>query len=224
MPYPPLFLSQDPVSAVISMATEPHLQQAHYLLATTYSGEGPANHFGLSATVMTLLAIAAASRLRHFDLETNDKRTGDREIFVACVERNFPWAAVSLEDVQLRAPPDLRRVAALELYSTFRNPFLHIGGITSTKQGRLDTPHRRPSIAHVYPGLGSAAANEESLSEYCCAGADGDLLLDIKAGTSTLHTRPLYWCARKMIENLATCAEARRDIASSFRLDDPRAL
>lgn len=57
-----LALPDTKINAAISMATERHLEQAHHLLAATYpNGRGPSDHFGTSAAVMTLLAIAAAS-------------------------------------------------------------------------------------------------------------------------------------------------------------------
>jgi hypothetical protein len=78
MAYVPLPLPDSRVNAAISMATERHLEQAHHLLGATYpSNEGAHNHFGTSAAIMTLLAIAAVSAIQHFDPKANKKRGGD---------------------------------------------------------------------------------------------------------------------------------------------------
>jgi hypothetical protein len=97
---PPKLTAIQPVNATISMFTEEYLKQAHYLLAATYPADGPFNHFGQSAAVMTLLAIAAASRLRIFDPVKNDKRPGtsDRAAFLGCVREFFPWSDVTIVD------------------------------------------------------------------------------------------------------------------------------
>src|SRR5262245_42536381 len=103
MPYPRLALTDTKFNAAISMATEGHLEQAHYLLATTYPNvNSPRDHFGTSAVIMTLLAIAAAAAIRNFDLKSNRQTGSDRAAFVGCVLEFFPWKHVSVDDDQHR--------------------------------------------------------------------------------------------------------------------------
>jgi hypothetical protein len=216
--YVRLPLSDTKINAAISMATERHLEQAHYLLGATYpSTNGPQNHFGISAAVMTLLAIAAASAIRHFDPKANKKRGGDRAAFTSCVLTFFPWDRVTIKDDQHRLKNELPNLAADELYDVFRNPLVHSGGVTSKAQmsGVVGNWYRTPKIVHVFPGM-SAQENEQAIEQYCDATLGGDVLIELEAFSSTVHTRPLYWCTRKMIEAFAADADVQRDIAKNL--------
>lgn len=219
MAYIPLGLEHNELNAAIAMFTEGYLEQAHHLLAATYPGDGPFNHFGQSAAVMTLLAISAASRLRIFDPVRNDKRRGtkDGEAFVGCVREFFPWSDVAIEDDQYRTRDAMRDAAATELYKVFRNPLVHSGGVTGRAHltGVIAKWHRTPKIAHVFPGL-SPAENEQAIEDYCNASLSGDKLIELEAFSSTVHTRPLYWCTRKMILAFAADADVQRDIAKNI--------
>jgi hypothetical protein len=92
MAYVPLTLAcpNKKVAAAISMATERHLEQVHFLLAMRYSNESFHGHFGTSAAVMTLLTVAATSAIRYFDPIANKNKKPDRESFIECVEEFFP--------------------------------------------------------------------------------------------------------------------------------------
>ena len=216
MPYVRLPLSNTKVSAAISMATEQHLQQAHYLLAATYPNGGPHNHFGMSAAVMTLLTIAAASAVRYFDPKTNKKKKRDRDAFTECVSKFFPWDHVKIEDDQCRSLSERQKAAVAELYCVFRNPLVHSGGVTSKPylSGTIGNWYRTPRIVHVFPGLASPQENERAVADYCAAETlSGDILIKLEAFTSTVYTRPLYWCTRKMIEAFAADRDVQRDVA-----------
>jgi hypothetical protein len=212
MAYIPLSLacSNTKVAAAISMATERHLKEAHFLLATTYSNESPHDHFGNVAAIMTLLTIASASAIRHFDPRANKNKKADRQSFVECVEAFFPWDCVTIADDQQRLAAQRRSAAAGELYAVFRNPLVHCGGV-------VGKGHRVARINHVFPGLGSLRENERVISELCgLATLDGQMLIEMAAASSTLHTRPLYWCARKMIEAFAADPGVQRNIVDSL--------
>src|SRR5439155_9781244 len=161
------------------MFTEGYLEQAHHLLAATYLGDGPSNHFGQSAAIMTLLAISAASRLCIFDPVKNDKRKGtkDGEAFVGCVREFFPWSNVAIEDDQHRTRDATRDAAATALYRAFRNPLVHPGGVTGKARlsGIIANWHRTPKVAHVFLGL-SPQENEQAIEDYCKATLCGDTL------------------------------------------------
>src|SRR5262245_37140383 len=178
MAYVPLSLTcPDPkVAQAISMATEHHLEQAHYLLAASYSdGSSPHAHFGTAAAVMTLLTIAATSAIRYFNPKTNSKTKGDRAAFVECVRTFFPWDQVTVQDDLHRPARQHRRTAAEELYSVFRNPLVHSGGVVSKW-------HRAPRIAHIYPGLASLPENEGAIAELCGMNTYcGQTLLEMRA-------------------------------------------
>ena len=193
MPYVRLPLPDTKINAAISMATEQHLEQAHYLLAATYPNGGPYNHFGTSAAIITLLTIAAASAIRHFNAKTNKKQGGDRAAFTACVLKFFPWDRVAIKDDQHRPLNDQRVAAAAELYDVFRNPLVHSGGLTSKPHlsGVIEKRYRTPKIAHVFPGLSSAQENEKAVEDYCAATLSGETLIELEAFSSTVHTRPL---------------------------------
>lgn len=196
------------------MATERHLEQTHYLMAATYpNGNGPYDHFGTSAAVMTLLAIAAASAIRHFDPKKTKKAGGDRAAFTGCVLRFFPWDYVTVKDDQHRPRSELPKLAADALYGVFRNPLVHSGGVTSKAHlsGTIGDWYRTPHIAHVFPGL-SPQENDRAIEDYCNVTLSGDVLIELEAFCSTVHTRPLYWCARKMIEAFAADAGVQADI------------
>ena len=121
MPFVPLKLPEVDSSALIQVATEEHLRQAHYLLAATYPSDGQTFdcHFGTSAAVMTLLTIAAVSVLRYFDLDANKKadhrkdRTAksDRNAFIETVEAFFPWGNITIEDDKYRPKDELPQTA-----------------------------------------------------------------------------------------------------------------
>ena len=218
MPYPRLQLPNTQINAAISMATERHLEQAHYLLAATYpKASGPNDHFGTSAAIMTLLAIAATSSIRHFKPKINRKPGSDRSAFTDCVFEFFPWDHVTIEDDQHRPKTERPKIASAELYDVFRNPLVHSGGVTSKPHlsGVFGEWHRSPRIAHVFPGL-SPQENDRTVEEYCGVTLTGDKLIEVGAFSSIIHTRPLYWCARKMIEAFAADANVQRDIANNL--------
>ena len=218
MAYVRLHLADTKINAAISMTTERHLEQTHYLLGATYpSANGPHNHFGTSAAIMTLLAIAAASAIQHFDPKANKKRGGDRAAFTDCVLKFFPWDCVTVDDDQHRSMSERPKLAADELYDVFRNPLVHSGGVTSTAHlsGEIGHWYRTPKIAHVFSGL-SPQENEQAMEHYCKATLSGDMLIELEAFSSTVHTRPLYWCTRKMIEAFAADADVQRDIAKNL--------
>jgi hypothetical protein len=202
------------------MATEQHLEQAHYLLAATYPNGGPSNHFGTSAAVMTLLTIAAASAIRYFNPKTNNKGKGDRAAFIECVSRFFPWDRVTIEDDRHRPASERREAAAAELYCVFRGPLVHSGGVTSKPHlsGAIGNWYRSPKIVHVFPGLASPQENERTVADYCTATLNGDVLIKLEVFTATVYTLPLYWCTRKMIETFAADPDVQRDIASNMRV------
>ena len=209
MSYVPLNLTcaDKRVAGTIAMATEQHLEQAHYLLAATYTNGAPGNTFGTSAAIMMLLSIAAASAIRHFVPKANKNTRKDSESFVACVERYFPWGHIKILDGEHRPARDLPGIAAKELYSVFRNPLVHSGGVTG--KGHF---HRSPAIMHLFPGL-SPAENAKIISDLCSLSSyHGQVLLEIGAERSIVHTRPLYWCTRKMIEAFAADPLVETDI------------
>jgi hypothetical protein len=221
MPYVRLPLPDTKVSAAISMFTEGYLEQAHYLLGVTYPGEGPSNHFGPSAAVMTLLAIAAASRLRIFDPARNNKRPGtkDDEAFIVCVRQFFPWPDVTIVDDKHRSIDAMRQAAAEELYKFFRNPLVHSGGVTGKAElsGKIGDWYRTPQICHVYPGL-SPAENEQKIAERCTEPLARDTLIELGAFASKVYTLTLYLCERRMIEQMAGDKKVRQDIAAALGL------
>jgi len=201
------------------MAAEQHLEQAHYLLAGTYPNAGPSNHFGMSAAVMTLLTIAAASAIRYFNPKTNKKARGDRAAFVQCVGTFFPWDHVTVSDDQHRTASERRKAAADELYDVFRNPLVHSGGVTgkSHLSGIIGNWHRVPQINHSFPGLASPHDNEKEIANLCgMATYSGQTLIALAATASMVYTRPLYWCTRKMIEAFAADPDVQRDIATNL--------
>lgn len=44
----------------------------------------------------------------------------------------------------------------------------------------------------------------------------GDTLIKLEAFASTIYTRPLYWCTRKMIEVFAADPAVQSDISSKL--------
>jgi hypothetical protein len=228
MAFVPLNLPNVGSSALIQVATEEHLKQAHYLLAATHPSDGqtPDCHFGTSAAVMTLLTIAAVSVLRYFDLDANrraDHRKdraakSDRDAFIETVETFFPWGNVTIEDDKYRPKGEMPKLAALELYEVFRNPLVHVGGMTSKPwfKGRADDFFRTPKISHTFPGLATPRENEAVIADYCKETLCGDVLLRMEAFQSIVYSGPLYWCTRKMIENFAADPQVQQDIASRF--------
>ena len=232
MPFVPLKLATTGPNGLIQIATVEHLRQAHHLLAATYPSEGSTFdcYFGTSAAVMTLLTIAAVSSLRYFDLDANKKadprkdRTAksDKDAFVETVETFFPWGNVTVEDDRHRPKTQLPSLAAKELYEVFRNPLVHAGGMTSKPwfKGRPDDFFRSPKIIHTVPGLATPHENEAIIASYCGITLCGDVLLKMEAFQSTVYSRPLYWCTRKMIENFAADPAVQRDITARFFLRD----
>ena len=220
MPYGRLSLPDNKIGATISMATEQHLRQAHYLLAATFPDEGPANHFGTSAALMTLLTIAAASAIRHFDPKRNKNTKRDRAAFTECVLEFFPWDVVTIRDDQHRPSCERRTAVASELYDVFRNPLVHSGGVTSKlhKTGVVGDWYRAPKIVHAFPGLASPQENEMTVAEYCAVTPSGDILIELEAFSAKVHTRPLYWCTRKMIESFAADEKVQIDIARNLEI------
>lgn len=228
MPFVPLKLAATAPNALIQVASEEHLKQAHYLLALTYPSDGttPDCHFGTSAAIMTLLTIAAVSVLRHFDLDANKKADhrkdktakSDRDAFTETVEQYFPWDHVTVEDDKHRPLSELPKLASKELYDVFRNPLVHAGGMTSNPRfkGRTDDFFRTPRINHVFPGLATPHENETAIEDYCHVALRGDVLLKMEDFQSIVHSRTLYWCTRKMIENFAADPQVQRDIAKRF--------
>src|SRR5262245_15655010 len=171
---------------------------------------------------MTLLAISAASRLRIFDPVKNDKRPGtsDRKEFVRCVREFFPSSDVTIEDDQHRTRDLMRDAAALELYTVFRNPLVHAGGVTGRAHlsGKFADWHRTPRICHVFPGL-SPEDNERGIAERCIAPLAGDMLIKMGAFASIVYTLPLYLCARRMVEHMAADQTVRQAIKMALRID-----
>lgn len=213
MSYVPLTLTcaDNRVAGTIAMATEQHLEQAHYLLAATYANGAPGNTFGTSAAIMMLLSIAAASAIRHFAPKANKNTRKDSESFVTCVEKFFPWGHIKVLDGEHRPARDLPGIAAKELYSVFRNPLVHSGGVVG--KGHF---HRSPAIMHPFPGL-SAAENAQKIADLCSLGSyQGQVLLEIRAERSIVHTHPLYWCTRKMIEAFAADSFVEADIKKNM--------
>ncbi len=210
MAYIPLNLPNSKVSAVISMATEAYLEEAHYLLISAVPDDKRPIHFGRSATVMTLLAIAAASAVRRFDVKKNKNLNSDRASFESCVLSFFPWSDVSIGDAQNRSEAERRKEAARALYDTARNPLVHTGGLSS-----MLPPHRTLTMIHDFPGLASLELNEQKLIDYCNNPLKGKRLIQLDATSVTIHTRPLYWCARQMIESFATDPNVQADIANN---------
>ena len=214
MAYVPLSLmcSNTKVAAGISIATERHLKEAHYLMASTYSRDSPDDHFGHSATVMTLLAVVAASAIRNFSPKRNKNAKGDRVSFVSCVEQYFPWDHVTVADDQHRRIDEQRRAAAEELYAGFRNPLVRSGGV-------VGKGHRICKVVHSLPGFASFQENEAIVSSLCNRSTlHGQRLLEMTAAFSAVHTQPLYWCSRKMIEAFAADPIVQTDVAVSLAI------
>ncbi len=210
MPYAQLSMPDNNASAIISIATEHYLEQAHYLLAATHSNGEPANHFGMSAAIMTLLSIAAASSIRHFIPSKNKNDKGDKAAFVECVSDYFPWESVTIKDDQHRPNSELPKIAAEELYHVIRNPLVHSGGVTSKPHlsGKVGDFIRAPKISHIFPGLALPHDNEKVVADYCDKDINGEVLIELEACCAIVHTRTLYWCARKMIEKLRADAKS----------------
>lgn len=221
MSYVPLSLdcANAKIKAAVSVATEPHLEQAHYLLALTYPNAGPSGHFGKSAAIMMLLTIAAASAIRYLNPNTNKKKSRDRTSFIDCVSTFFPWDHVTIADDQHRSIWEQRKAAAVELYDVFRNPLVHSGGVTGKwhLSGVVGNWHRGARINHSFPGMASPQENEKQIADLCgMASCDGQMLIELTATASTVHTKPLYWCTRKMIEAFAANSAVQKDIAQNL--------
>lgn len=206
MSYPRLeLLRASPAVAAVSVATEPYLEQAHFLLSRTF-GSSCRDHFGLSAVIMTLLSIAAASAIRHFDVNINRRgvEKSDAQAFKEAVVAYFPWEDVSVE-LDIGIGTDWKVAAADELYKTARNPLIHVGGITAKG-------YRRLRLVHAFPG-GSNQENEAAMSAFCAANTlGGQRFMSISADTTVVHTKELYWCARRMVERLADDPEVLSEI------------
>ena len=211
MAYIPLNLGRldSSVAAAISMATEQHLEQAHYLLAATYARDLPHQHFGRSAVTMTLLAIAAASAIRRFDSRKNKNSAGDRKSFICCVRSYLPWSDVTIVDAKHRNEDAKLDAAAMQLYEVFRNPLVHSGGITGKA-------HVRAEFCHTFPGRETFEENESAIVELCHVTSLRSTLIEMPAESSRLYTRPLYWCARRMIEAFAADPAVQNDIRTNI--------
>ncbi len=218
MPYVPLSLPNTDVSAAISMATESHLEQVHYLLAATIPDNSAPRHYGVSAATMTMLAIAATSCIRHFDPRKNKNARRDRQSFTECVLQFFPWDHVTITDDQYRSGTDLKQAATDTLYDVFRNPLVHSGGVASNPQlsGKVSEWYRTSTINHVFPGLETPEDNEQEIEKYCKHNLSGDKLLELEAFRAVIHTRPLYWCTRKFIEAFAADVDVQADIKANM--------
>jgi hypothetical protein len=211
--YVPLALGplDSSVATIISMATEQHLSQAHYLLAATYSRDSPHDHFGHSALVMTLLAVAGASAIRRFDLQRNKNSEPDGKSFIQCVSTYFPWEHVTILDDQHRDETTKHAVAAEQLYGVFRNPLLHCGGVVAKGFPRAKT-------CHICPGRETFEESEADIVELCgYSTLSRQVLLDMQVECSIVYTRPLYWCARKLIEAFAADPTVQADIKKHHR-------
>jgi hypothetical protein len=175
MPYPHLDLqcADRRVAAVISMFAENPLKEAHNLLCGFFPIANGIGHFGKAAAVMTLLSVAATSRVRYFDVkknklleEFNGVKLGDKKVFKECVERFFPWDDVGITDSlyvamgSTRPSSELREEAANVLYTEMRNPLVHSGGVVAKKFPVV-------KIVNPAPGLGSFEANDAHLCEWC---------------------------------------------------------
>src|SRR5262249_37181949 len=138
--------------------------------------------------------------------------------FTECVSKFFPWDRVTIEDDQHRPIGKRREAAAAELYDVFRNPLVHSGGVTSKPHlsGVAGDWYRTPKIIHVFPGLASPEENEHTVADYCAATLNGDILIKLEAFSSTVYTRPLYWCTRRMIEAFAADPDVQSDVASNM--------
>jgi hypothetical protein len=62
----------------------------------------------------------------------------------------------------------------------------------------------------------SPQENDKAMQDYCHVALSGDLLMELEAFCSTVHTRPLYWCTRKMIEAFAADTSVQADIAKNL--------
>ena len=207
MSYKPLQLraEDDRVNAALSMFTERYLEQAHYLLCHVYGRNSADQHFGQSALVMTVLAIASASVVRYFDPVKGENSNGDRAAFEECVLSFFPWKDVGIIDDQHRGAEERYIAASKALYKALRCPTVHTAGVVG-----LGYPVIK--IHHVFPGL-SGAENQKQVCELCeRLSLDGQPVLELLAEELHVHTRELYWAARKMIENMSEDERVASDI------------
>lgn len=218
--YPPLDLPQRPSSRVISVATEQSLCEAHHLLATAYGPGDAPRSFGLAACTMTVLAFAAASAMRAYDPLRGRNAEPDAVSFRGFATAFMPWDHVSVEDDQHRSGVVLQAAAADALYLSIRNPLVHDGGLVVVRPGAAPL---RPAlqIRHRFPGR----ARPEELSELVdlCARPtlDGQPLMSLRHDRVEVHTRELYWCARRAIEAFARDPAVQADIDSRWGVSGP---
>ena len=156
---------------------------------------------------MTLLAMAATSALRNFDPKANKPvPPGDKKAFYDCVGAFFPWRDVGIGDGAHSSQSDRIKAATETLYTSLRNPLVHSGGAVGTGWPRI-------IIVHPFPGLASFADNESKIAELCGLDTlDGQTFIELDAFQTKVHTRPLYWGARKMIEAFAADGAVQGDI------------
>ena len=142
-------------------------------------------------------------------MDRNRNARQDGQSFIECVEKYFPWEHVSVADGEHRPSNQISQIAARELYEVFRNPLVHSGGVVAKRYGR-----RVAFIAHPYPGVATYKENETRIAEICKLDSyKNQRLLDIMADKSVVHTHPLYWCTRKMIEAFAADVSVQASIA-----------
>ena len=72
----------------------------------------------------------------------------------------------------------------------FRNPLVHVGGMTSKPwfKGRTDDFFRTPKINHTFPGLATPHENEAVIADYCKETLCGDVLLRMEAFQSIVYS------------------------------------
>jgi len=162
-------------------------------------------HFGLSAAVMSLLAIAAASAIRRFDSATGRKKITDRDAFLTFVDSYFAWSDVGVEGEQHRAAPERSKAAAEALYVGIRNPLIHSAGVAASAGPTVQ-------VRHVFPGL-SDLENESAIEALCSRSTlDGQTVIQLNATSTAVHTRELYWAVRQAIQALSADRAAESDI------------
>jgi hypothetical protein len=71
----------------------------------------------------------------------------------------------------------------------------------------------------VFPGL-SPEENERRIADLCGMPLCGDVLIELEAFTSKVHSDTLYRCARRMVENMATDPAIQQQIKTSLGISD----
>jgi hypothetical protein len=196
MAYVPLDLSSaDPVVATfVKVSIEAYLKEAHFLLAATTPEDGPANHFPLACTMILLATVGATSALDNHQ-RTGKKRRDDRKHFLNCLDRNFPWDCITIEDGEFRSDNDRRVAVAEALYDVFRCPLVHSGGL-------VDGLAQAPKVMKTHPGHADMAIAEKRIEELAQAPSlKGQRLISLEHRRCVLHVDSFYWCVRRMVEN-----------------------